>query len=217
MLPGRPNRPTSEDVFGRYRSRIYGHIRSLVRRPSDAEDLTQETFLRAHRQLDTLEDPAALRVWLYRIATHVCYDFLRASRRRPDLQAAPDPEAEQAAADGPRLDQLVDRADMSACIQQFLEDLPDSYRAAILMHDLHDLSDAEMARLLGCTRGAVKARLHRARTQLKARLQAGCEFTLDERGVFVCGRKAGSQPAPSDESVPVTLSPPLARRSSTHR
>jgi RNA polymerase sigma-70 factor (ECF subfamily) len=87
------------------------------------------------------------------------------------------------------LDQFVDQADMSACIQEFLEDLPDSYRAAILLHDLHGLSDTETARILHSTRGAVKIRLHRARTRLKAALQSGCELFRDERGVLVCGRK----------------------------
>ncbi len=195
MPHGRPARLSSAALFEERRGRIYRHIRSLVRSRADAEDLTQETFLRAHRQLDRLEEPAALSVWLYRIATHVCYDFLRRASRRPlPAESTTDEEGErptedEVPADGPRLDQLVDQADMSACIQEFLEHLPDSYRAAILLHDLHGLSDTETARLLHSTRGAVKIRLHRARTRLKAALQAGCEFFRDERGVLVCGRK----------------------------
>jgi RNA polymerase sigma-70 factor (ECF subfamily) len=78
---------------------------------------------------------------------------------------------------------------MSACIQEFLEGLPDTYRTAILLHDFQGLSGTEIAELLECTPGTVKIRLHRARTRLKAALQARCDFSYDERGVLVCGRK----------------------------
>ncbi len=194
MSSGGPLRLSAEAVFEAHRGRIYRHIRSLVRDPGEAEDLTQETFLRAHRQLETLRDPAALAVWLYRIATHVSYDFLRGTSRRPSLARSIETEEGAAAehevvAEGPRLEQLIDQADMSGCVQRFLDDLPDAYRAAILLHDLQGLTDVETARLLGCTRGAVKIRLHRARTRLKAALRAGCEFSRDDRGVLVCGRK----------------------------
>ena len=73
---------SSAAIFEEYRSRIYHHILHLVRDPSEAEDLTQETFLRVHRKLDVLQDRAALGVWLYRIATNVCYDRFRQSSHR---------------------------------------------------------------------------------------------------------------------------------------
>jgi RNA polymerase sigma-70 factor (ECF subfamily) len=183
----------SEDFFERHRGRIHRHVLSLVRNPTDAEDLTQETFLRAHRRLASLRQPAALGVWLYRIATHVSYDFLRRASRHPALEPErPDDEACGAegtiTAEAPRLDQLVEQAEMSACIQEFLDTLPDRYRTAILLHDLQGLTATEIASVLGCTPGSVKIRLHRARSRLRAKLQAGCQFSHDERGVLVCLR-----------------------------
>lgn len=179
----------------RYRARIHRHIRGLVRDPGDAEDLTQETFLRAHQRLDSLKEPAALGVWLYRIATHVCYDHLRrASRRRAPDGSPPDEEARrpeelELAAEGPSLDQLVERAEMSACGEEFLDKLPDGYRNVILLHDLLGLTGVEIARLLRCSPGTVKIRLHRARGRFRAALEAGCDFYHNERGVLVGIRK----------------------------
>jgi len=184
--------PSSEAVFERYRPRIFRHIWSLVRNRGDAEDLTQETFLRAHRQLESLKEPAALGVWLYQIATHACYDFLRrASRRRPveDPAGEAADAAERLPAEGPSVDQLIARAEMRACGEEFLDRLPHTYRTVLLLHDLQGLSSVEIARLLRCTPGAVKIRLHRARSRFRAALEAGCDFYRNERGALVGERK----------------------------
>jgi len=176
---------SSEAVFEQYRARIYRHIRSLVRNRADAEDLTQETFLRAHQRLESLKEPAALGVWLYRIATHVCYDHLRRVSRQPAQADDAAGQLEELAVEGPGLDQLVEKAEMIACGEVFLDRLPDGYRTVILLHDLLDLSSVEIARLLRCTPGSVKIRLHRARARFRAALEAGCEFYRNERGALV--------------------------------
>jgi RNA polymerase sigma-70 factor (ECF subfamily) len=161
-----------------------------VRDRSDAEDLTQETLLRAHEQLASLRDPGALGVWLYRIATRVCYDHLR----RAGSPAAPvdrrDDEGPRGAEEripdgGPGLDQLVDNAAMSACGEKLLETLPDAYRAVLLLHDLQGLTSVEIARLMRCTPGSVKIRLHRARCRFREALERECELYRDQRGVLV--------------------------------
>ena len=80
---------------------------------------------------------------------------------------------------------------MTACVRSFLEDLSDEYRQVILLHDLEGLTNAEIAKMLGASLATVKIRLHRARRKLQAALAAGCDFSLDEHGVFVCERAAG--------------------------
>lgn len=192
---------TSAAVFRQYQDRIYRYILRLVRDEHEAEDLTQETFLRAHRQLDALQESAALTVWLYRIATHVCYDrFRQASYRHPakslDVASEESPdsgEGQHADTRAPRLDQVIEQGEMSACVLGFLEDLSDDYRMVVLLHDLHEMTNPEIAQMLGCSLETVKIRLHRARRKLKAALAAGCEFSHDERGVLVCDRKPPSQ------------------------
>ena len=71
-----------------------------------------------------------------------------------------------------------------------LDGLSDAYRAVILLHDLHGMSGPEIAATLGLSLPTVKIRLHRARRKLRAALEAGCQFSRDERGVLVCESKA---------------------------
>jgi len=68
---------SSADLFAAYQGRIRRYILSMVRDPVEADDLTQDVFLQAHRKLGSLRDPDAVISWLYRIATHVCYDRFR--------------------------------------------------------------------------------------------------------------------------------------------
>ena len=169
--------------------RILRYVRRIVRDQADAEDLAQETFLRAYRARDTLRDPEARLTWLYRIATHVCFDRLRQRARRP-VESEPSLEETDPADAGPALQQVIEQNEMSACVQDFLASLPDSYRAVILLHDLHELTGPEIAGLLDISLPTVKIRLHRARAKLRAALEAGCAFSRDERGVLVCERQA---------------------------
>jgi RNA polymerase sigma-70 factor (ECF subfamily) len=170
--------------------RVFRYVRAMVRDTSEAEDLTQETFLRAHRERGTVRDAGALLSWLFRIATHVTLDRLRqraslAARRSgldPSEIDLPDPKA-------PSMQQVLEQEQMGACVNRYLENIPDAFRAVILLHDVHGLTDPEIASLLDVPLTTVKIRLHRARRQLKAILEAGCTFSCDERGVLVCEPK----------------------------
>lgn len=173
-----------------HRSRIYRYVLSMARDPDVAEDLTQETFLRALRGLGSLRDRAALVPWLYRLATNVFIDWVRAEGRRRLAYAGgkdtdgdlvgeiPDPAA--------RIDRRVEQSEMSECVQDFVDDLPDDFRSVILLHDAHGLSNPEIAEMLGLTLATTKIRVHRARVRLRQALDVGCEFEPDDRGVTVC-------------------------------
>ena len=170
--------------------RIFRYIRSMVHDTAEAEDLTQDTFLRAFRRRDSLRDEGAQTAWLYRIATHVCLDRLRQYARRAPKETETDlDEMDVAEPDTPSLQQEIERDEMSECIQSYLNNLSDSYRAAILLHDMHELTAPEIAQLLGLSLDTVKIRLHRARNKLRIALQAGCDFSYDERNVLTCESK----------------------------
>lgn len=179
------------DLYQQYSGPIRRYVTSLVRSSEEAEEITQETFLRAHQKLSSLEDPRKVSPWLYRIATNVSYDRLRRSARAPRLEALGEqgPLGAEPADDAPSLDQLMEQREMSSCVQEFLEDLPDSYRGVILLHDLQGLTNPEIAGLLGVSLATVKIRLHRARVKLREALGGGCDLSRDERGVLVCERK----------------------------
>jgi RNA polymerase sigma-70 factor (ECF subfamily) len=163
---------------------------SMIRDTAEAEDLTQETFLRAYRHRDSLRNEGAQTAWLYRIATHVCLDRLRQYARRAPKETETDfDELDVAEPDTPSLQQIIERDEMSECVQAYLNHLSDSYRAAILLHDMHDLAAPEIAQLLGVSVDTVKIRLHRARNKLRIALQTGCDFSHDERNVLTCESK----------------------------
>lgn len=170
--------------------RIYRYIMSMIRDTAEAEDLTQETFLRALRGRDSLREEGAHTAWLYRIATHVCLDRLRQYARRAPKESDTDLEqVDIAEPDSPSLQQVIEQGEMSACVQRFLNHLPDGYRAVIMLHDMHELTASEISQLLGESLPTVKIRLHRARFKLRIALQAGCEFSYDERNVLSCDSK----------------------------
>lgn len=182
---------SSAEAFAAYAPRIRGYVLSMVRDPAEADDLTQEVFLRAHRKLPALRDPGAVLPWLYRIATHASYDRLRQRSRLPvpDPLEVSDPVVADALADDsgdPNLDRMIVREEMSDCVQRFLEGLSDSYRQVILLHDTVGLTNPEIATMLGVSTDAVKIRLHRSRRRLQAALEANCEFSRDEENVLVC-------------------------------
>jgi RNA polymerase sigma-70 factor (ECF subfamily) len=178
-------------LFGGDYQRIFRYILSMVRDTAEAEDLTQETFLRAYRRRDTLRDEGAQTAWLYRIATHASLDRLRQYARRAPSESDTDlDQVDLPEPDAPSLQQVIEQDEMSGCVQSYLNRLADSYRAVILLHDMHELTALEISQLIGESLSNVKIRLHRARLKLKAALQAGCEFSYDESSTLTCESKS---------------------------
>ncbi len=190
----------SDSEFSRtletHREAVYRYILSIVHDPTEAEDLTQDALLRAHSKLSTLRDEDKLVPWVYRIATNICYDrFRKASYRdAPQSLDSGGDVGERAAPPeppdpGPTLDKVMEQKEMSACVRDYMGRISDSYRAAILLHDVEGLTNPEIAAMLGVSLATVKVRLHRARNKLRAVLGEGCTFSYDERGVLICEPK----------------------------
>jgi RNA polymerase sigma-70 factor (ECF subfamily) len=183
----------SSTLFAEYYQRLYRYTLSLLHDPAEADDAVQETLVRAYRRLESLRDWNALTTWLYRIATHVCLDRIRQRARDKTIGAVDNAdEFDLVEADTPSLEQIVERSDMSACVQRYLEGLSDSYRAVNWLHDLDSLTGPQIAEILGVSLATVKIRLHRARVRLRAQLEAGCAFGHDERDVLVCEPKSAA-------------------------
>lgn len=177
-------------LFTAHHDRIRRYIAGMVRDLAEAEDLTQETFLRAHSKADALRDPSAARGWLYRIATHVCLDRLRQIKLPTDVGI--DEEAARASAPVSKeapAQERVERAETSACVQRCLDFLPDNYRSVILLYEAHGLRAAEIADLLGINVSTVKIRLHRARRRLQFVMDIGCTVSGTATGVPCCEPK----------------------------
>lgn len=145
--------------------------RRLLGDAAEAEDVTQETFLRLWRLAPDWEDRAALRTWLYRVATNLCLDRLR--RRRP-LSAEPVPEI---ADEAPGADRRLEAGERAQALRDALAELPERQRAAIVLRHLEDRSNPEIAETLDVSVEAVESLLARGRRALAARL-AGRRFEL---------------------------------------
>ena len=201
MVPG----DEASALFGTYHDRIYRYVLSLVHNPAEAEDLTQDTFLRAYSHRDSLRDPNAVRGWLYRIATRVCLDRLRQRVAQVSLDANAEGHSldsrrcadrsvratslDSLPSESPSALEIAERDETSACVQRCLDFLSDSYRAVILLHEAHSLTTPEIAELLGESVGTVKIRLHRARRKLEEIMQIGCAVSESKNGVPCCEPK----------------------------
>lgn len=183
------------ELFASQRGRIRSYILGMVHDPDEADDLTQEVFLQAHRRLGTLRDPDAAVSWLYRVATNACYDRFRQRSRRPRTTPLDDdrPDPPPSPDGEPSLGRVLEQGEMSACVRRYLDDLPDGYRTVVLLHDVEGRTSRDIADMLGVSVDTAKIRLHRARRKLQAALAAGCDLGRDEEGVLVC------------EPVPVSL------------
>jgi RNA polymerase sigma-70 factor, ECF subfamily len=175
------------EIYDRYYARVRGYAASMLRDGSASDDVVQETFLRAQTRLESVREPDKVAAWLFRIAHNLCMDQLRA-RQASRIDPAADPET-AATCGSVSVQRDLERGEMSACVREKVDHLPETDRSVILLYDIMTLSHQEIADVLGIEVGAVKVRLHRARRKLRALLEGSCTFERDERDVLVCEPK----------------------------
>jgi RNA polymerase sigma-70 factor (ECF subfamily) len=167
-----------------------------VPRREDAEDITQEVMLRIHRHSADLEHADRMAAWVYRIAANAIADHYRRPARRelPTGQAAdvPDPPHEQAKLGPvePGPDEL--REVLAACLAPLIERLPSIYREALELTEFEGVSQVDAARQLGLSVSGMKARVQRARHQLRELLLDCCHVELDRRRSVTDVRSRGA-------------------------
>ena len=152
-----------------------------------AEDLWQETLMRMHKGLSSFAGRSSLKTWAFAIASRVAADCFRQPSRKArtvELSEVAEPMDPDRSVDE-RL--VID--EMNACVRGVIDSLPESYRAALVLHDLEGLSAEETAEICACSLASVKIRIHRARLRLKQALNAQCEFYRDPDSVFRCDPK----------------------------
>jgi len=156
-----------EMLFGRHHTEIYAYLLRMLREPELAADLTQDAFIKAYRNYETLEKPENARAWLYQIAHRVALDEIR---RRKIIRFMPWSGESPGAA--PSAERLVMDAHLSGDMQRALARIPERQRAALLLAELHDLTGLELASALGVSHVAARALLTRARESLRQALAA---------------------------------------------
>ncbi len=142
----------------------------------DAEDVSQEAFLKAYRSLSDFRGESKFSVWLYRIVSNVCLDFLRRKRRRPSASlTAEDDEGEEVQWDVPderyTPERLLERKLTQEAVRKGLAALPENQRKILLLREIKGLSYEEIGEVLDLDPGTVKSRIFRARKRLCAFLE----------------------------------------------
>ena len=153
-----------------YQHRIYGVALRMMGGRAEAEEVAQETFLRAHGALAEFRGDARLSTWLYAIASRLCLNRLasgehRMARRRSDtLEVLPGREGDEPGGD-------LERSEREAALHRAISELSEERRMVVVLRDLEGLSYDEIAAALGLEVGTVRSRLHRARLDLKEKLE----------------------------------------------
>jgi RNA polymerase sigma-70 factor, ECF subfamily len=163
------DRAAFEELVRLTHRRVYSLAYRLVRDRSDAEDVSQEAYLRIFRGLAGFRKEAAFETWMYRIVTNCAMSHLRRRGRFGDLLR--DEEGPDQATPDRAQELTVERDELS----RGLAALPEGQRVAVLLKDVYGLSVREIATELGIEEGAVKVRVHRARRKLKELLENGDE------------------------------------------
>ncbi len=154
-----------ETLFAKHHGEIYAYLLRMLREPELAADLTQDAFIKAYKNYETLEKPENARAWLYQIAHRVALDEIR---RRKIIRFFPWTGESHGSA--PSAERLVMDAHLSSDMQRALARIPERQRAALLLAELHDLTGVELAAALGVSHVAARALLTRARESLRQAL-----------------------------------------------
>jgi RNA polymerase sigma-70 factor (ECF subfamily) len=156
-----------------YIDSLYGTALRLTRRPQDAEDLVQETYLKAFRASDQFERGTNLKAWLFTILHNTFRNIRRHAGRNPvDVNSETVEQAVDRAAEEQTPEQLLTRATLDADLQAALDEMPEAFRQAVWLRDVEEFTYAEIAAMLGVPIGTVMSRISRGRRMLYARLAA---------------------------------------------
>ena len=161
--------PSWDEVVRNHGARVYRLAYRLTGNQHDAEDLTQEVFVRVFRSLSGYT-PGTFEGWLHRITTNLFLDSVR-RRSRIRFEGLVDDAADRLPSTEPGPAQVYDDSHLDADVQAALDQLPPDFRAAVVLCDLEGLSYEEIADTLGIKLGTVRSRISRGRAQLRASLE----------------------------------------------
>jgi RNA polymerase sigma-70 factor (ECF subfamily) len=147
-----------ESLYRDYRSRVFSTAYRMVSNRADAEDITQDVFIKVFKKLGSFRGDAAVSTWIYRITVNACLDFLR---RRKLRQTVPLDESMTAGSQPMSVGKLIEGT---------LPKLPPGYREVFVLYDIQGMKHSEIAQILGISEGASKSQLHRARAFMRREL-----------------------------------------------
>lgn len=159
------DRDAFEELVRRYADHLFAVVVRLVSSPEEAEEVTQEAFIRAWRGIRGFKGDARFFTWLYRIGVNEARR--RGQRRAPDVAASIDEHGIDPADPRPAPDLQAEHEDLRAALERAVRALEPGYRAPLILRDVEGLSTTEAAAIMGLREAAFKSRLHRARLAVR--------------------------------------------------
>jgi RNA polymerase sigma-70 factor (ECF subfamily) len=159
------------ELVRRHRERVYRTIIRFTRNHGDADDLAQETFLRAYREIRRFREKAEFSTWLYRIAVNLSLNHLKRQKREMGRREFDESFADREPAPGFSPESASGSAELQARLGDAVDSLPPAYRTSFVLVVYEGMSHGQAARVLGCSENTVSWRLHKARKMLQARLR----------------------------------------------
>ena len=170
-----------EALVREYEKNVYNLALRMTGSSEDAYDMSQEAFIKAYNSLASFRGDSKFSVWLYRIVSNVCLDYIRSRSRKPSVSlSAENEDGEEVEIDIADEEQtpenLLDRRLTRDAVQRGLQSLPPDHREILLLREIQGLSYDEISEALGLEVGTVKSRIFRARKKL-------CAFLVDDGNI----------------------------------
>ena len=176
-----------ELLVEKYQHKLARLVSRLVRDPGEAEDVTQEAFIKAYRALPSFRGDSAFYTWLYRIGINTAKNFLVATGRRAptstevDAEEAEGYESSELLHDINTPESLLLSKEIGTTVNSAIDSLPEELRSAIQLRELEGMSYDEIAKLMDCPIGTVRSRIFRAREAIAEKLKPLLDTAADKR------------------------------------
>ncbi|MEE3421499.1 RNA polymerase sigma factor RpoE [Succinimonas sp.] len=174
-LVQRGNRHAFDLLVKKYQYKVAGIAQRFAANPADAQDIAQESFIKAYRAMESFRGESAFYTWLYRITVNTAKNFVVKNAGRgisvdvdtPDIEAY---DGSERLHQGDNPENILESSDVKRVIKEALQSLPDDLRQAITLREIDDMSYDEIADVMGCPVGTVKSRISRAREIINRKL-----------------------------------------------
>lgn len=166
-----------DELIRRYQERVYATVYHMTSNHEDANDLTQEAFVKAYKALSSFKGDSSFFTWVYRIAVNKTINFLKQRKNRHnsmslndlDFNAEHDPDLVALVSEkNPRRDMGL--VELQEKLNEAMQKLSETHRLVVTLHDIQGMSHEEIAQIMGCNTGTVRSRLFYARQQLQGSL-----------------------------------------------
>lgn len=166
-----------ESLIEGYQKKVFNIVFRMLGNYDDANDVTQEVFIKVFRYLKNFKEQSLFSTWLYRIATNTCLDELRKNKNKNIIYIDQDIKLEdsdikrQVVDDNPTPDIIYEKNETSKLVNEAINKLSSEHKAAVVLRDIQGFSYEEIAKILNCPVGTIKSRINRGRKSLRELLE----------------------------------------------